>query len=84
MVASRERRSGAGPIRRILRTVFWALVFAFAVGFLVGTYLRRELDRPVRYIGEQSSRGSILSALPRNVHDPLSRVLMSGDHEEQI
>jgi hypothetical protein len=38
-------------LARVLRTILWALALAFALGFLVGSLLRRELERPVRYIG---------------------------------
>jgi hypothetical protein len=76
-----DRRSKLG---RVLRTIFWALVFAFLFGFVVGSLLRRELDRPVRYIGERSDAGSVLAANPCDVRDTLTRVLMPGHHEEQI
>lgn len=77
-------KSPASRVGRILRTVFWALVFAFVVGFVVGTLLRRELDRPVRYIGERSGAGSALAATPCDVGDAVARILMPGDHEEQV
>ncbi len=83
MVRSRatDRRSKLG---RVLRTIFWALVFAFLIGFVVGSLLRRELERPVRYIGERSAPDSILPANPCDVGDALTRVLVPGHHEEQI
>ena len=76
-----HRRSRLG---RVLRTVFWALVFAFLFGFAIGSLLRRELERPVRYIGERSAADSVLPANPCDVGDALTRVLMPGHHEEQI
>ena len=44
---------------RLVRTVLLALLVAFTVGFLIGTFLRRELDEPVRYYGLEieTSRG---------------------------
>ena len=71
-------------IGRVLRTIFWALFFAFVFGFVVGTVLRRELDKPVRYIGERSDDRSVLATNPGDVGDALAGVFMSGDHEEQV
>jgi hypothetical protein len=71
-------------IGRVLRTIFWALFFAFVVGLVVGTLLRRELDRPVRYIGERADAESVLATNPCDVGDTLARVLMSRHHEEQV
>ena len=67
-----------------MRTVFWALVLAFVIGFVIGTLLRRELDRPVRYIGERSGPGSVLAASPGNVRNALPRILMPCHHEKQV
>ena len=57
MAASRPPdagRNGRGrTLGRILRTILWALVVAFVVGFVIGTLLRRELEKPVRYIGDR-------------------------------
>lgn len=36
---------------RLLRTILLSLLVAFTVGFVIGTLLRREVDKPVRYIG---------------------------------
>ena len=84
-VAPRSLATGA-PSRfgRILRIVFWALIFAFVIGFVVGTLLRRELERPVRYIGERSGPDSVLAAAPGDVGDAEPRILMPRHHEEQI
>ena len=71
-------------IGRVLRTIFWALFFAFVFGFVVGTFLRRELDKPVRYIGQRSNAPSALTGNPRDVGYALTRIFMSGDHEEQV
>ncbi len=90
---SRSRTGRPSRVGRVLRTVFWALVFAFVFGFVVGTFLRRELDRPVRYIGaigetdetdERVDSGLALAARPRHIGDALARILMPGDHEEQV
>ena len=47
----------AGPRRsafaRVLRMIGLALLVAFAVGFLIGTLIRREAEKPVRYMGER-------------------------------
>ena len=37
--------------RRALRTVLLALLFAFAIGFGVGTWLRCRMEKPPVYIG---------------------------------
>ena len=58
-------------MRRMLRALLWALAIAFFVGFLIGSLLRREIERPVRYIGGYDrmappllpSRGRVPSAL---------------------
>jgi hypothetical protein len=83
-VASNHTTDRPSKLGRVLRTVFWALVFAFAIGFVVGTLLRRELDRPLRYIGERSDADSGLAANPCDVGNPLAGVLVPRDHEEQI
>jgi hypothetical protein len=43
---------------RVLRTILWALALAFAFGFLVGSLLLRELERPLRYIGRHQDPGT--------------------------
>lgn len=43
--------SSGSTLGRMLRGILWVLVIAFLVGFLIGSLLRRELERPVRYIG---------------------------------
>lgn len=37
--------------RKLLRTVVLALLFAFVVGFGVGTWLRCRMEKPPTYIG---------------------------------
>ncbi len=81
----RERPRGPlARIGRLLRMVFWALVFAFVFGFTIGTLLRAKLERPVRYIGERASTASALAAAPGDVRNALPCVLMPREHEEQI
>lgn len=46
-----ERPSLLARIGRLLRAVLLALIVAFLFGFVIGTCLRREIDRPVRYYG---------------------------------
>ena len=45
------KKSFAARLFRLVRVVLLALVFAFFVGFVIGTFLRRDLERPVRHIG---------------------------------
>ena len=91
MSAEPAQRSGIG---RILRTIFYALLIAFIVGFVIGTLLRREIERPVRYIGFEATDASgrlaristlgAVAADPSHIVDTESRVLMARDHEEKI
>jgi hypothetical protein len=37
--------------RKVLRTVLLALLFAFSVGFGIGTWLRCQMEKPPTYIG---------------------------------
>lgn len=87
-------------IGRILRTVFWALFIAFVFGFVIGIFLRRELDRPVRYIGARFESGPVLpndrsthsppnatmisAAAPCDIGDTLPRIFMPCHHEEEV
>ena len=45
------RRGFLSKIGKLIRTILIALVVAFLVGFTLGTLLRGEVDKPVRYIG---------------------------------
>lgn len=69
-----------------MRTVAWAVLIAFTFGFFIGTLLRRELDRPVRYIGQNERNVPLFRAAvdPSHVGYALPRVLMPRNHEEQI
>ena len=84
-----KKRVASGPASafgRIIRTVAWAVLIAFAFGFFIGTLLRRELDRPVRYIGENEGRERLLRAAvhPGHIGHALPRVLVPRDHKEQV
>jgi hypothetical protein len=83
MSAERSGR-GRSSLGRVLRTIFWALAFAFVVGLVIGTLLRREVEEPVRYIGARCSADSVLAIRPGNVRDVFARVLVARDHEEQV
>ena len=72
---------------RLLRTLFWALFTAFVIGFVIGTLLRREAEKPIRYIGRSTPTEAIGSALathPGHVGHARPRVLVAGDYEEQV
>jgi hypothetical protein len=72
----------------VVRTILYALAIAFIIGFVIGTLLRRGLERPTRYIGGHGfENGFALSALasdPRDVRHAPACVLMSRDHKEQV
>lgn len=76
----------ASAFGRVLRTVAWAVLIAFAFGFFIGTLLRRELDRPVRYIGENARSEPLLRAAvdPGHIGHAKPRVLVPRNHEEQV
>ena len=80
--SKRRQPDGQAGFRRLLRAILLALLFAFAFGLVVGTLIRRELDKPVRYIGDSSPLA--IPADPGDVRDVTARVLMPRDHEEQI
>jgi TRAP-type C4-dicarboxylate transport system permease small subunit len=44
-------------VRRALRTAAVALVFAFAIGFGVGSWLRCRMERAPSYIGDATGAG---------------------------
>ncbi len=48
-----SKRGFLSKIGKLIRTILIALVVAFLVGFTFGTLLRREVDKPVRYIGSR-------------------------------
>jgi hypothetical protein len=51
----------------MLRVLLWALAIAFVVGFLIGSLLRRELERPVRYIGGQDGPTTLWDGAPSRI-----------------
>lgn len=71
---------------RILRTVLIAILVAFVFGLVIGTVLRRQLERPVRYMGNTAKAADslVLAPHPGHVRDAPPRVLVAGQHEEQI
>lgn len=83
-MALSQKTGAPSKLGRILRTIFWALLFAFVFGFVIGTLLRKELEQPVRYIGERSDPGSALASTPSDIGDTQPRVLVPCDHEEQV
>jgi hypothetical protein len=64
--ADRPRRS---LLVRILRKILIAVFIAFVIGFVIGIFLRRELDRPVRYMGERPAETAPTPADPCTLVD---------------
>lgn len=69
-----SQRGFLSKIGKLIRTILIALVVAFLVGFTLGTLLRGEVDKPVRYIGARD-RGDhdchiyrVDSLVPARVH----------------
>jgi hypothetical protein len=87
-----EKRSWAARLFGMLRTVFYAILIAFVVGWIIGTFLRQELERPTRYIGALSTEASAFALVdasafalgPGDIGDALASVLVARDHEEQV
>ncbi len=86
--SARKRSSladrGRSPIARVLRTVAWALFFAFVFGFLIGTWLRNQIEEPVRYIGEQDRPMSFMAARPGGIDHALALILVTSQDEEKV
>ena len=90
----RERSSPARPPRRsvaarLLRTILLTVLIAFAVGLVIGSLLRREMERPTRYIGARfdpalGPGNSAGAQHPGDVRDVLARILVSSHDEEQV
>ena len=80
----RRRSKFAALLRRIL----YALAIAFLIGFVIGTLLRRELSRPVRYIGAQlpdeAVAASALAPHPSHIRDSEACILVPSHHEEKV
>jgi len=84
----------ASRIRRILRTIAWALFAAFVFGFVVGSLIRKRLEEPVRYIGDRERPAhSIASAAlttgtiptrPGDIGHAATGILVARQHEEKI
>jgi hypothetical protein len=87
MDAGRRETRSPSLLGRMLRTLFWALFTAFVIGFVIGTLLRREAEKPIRYIGRTTPAeaiGSTLASHPGHVGHARPCVLVAGDHEEQV
>jgi hypothetical protein len=80
----RTDRRQPSKIGVLLRRVLYALAIAFMVGFVVGTLIRRELSRPIRYIGAQPPVDSTLAPHPGDVLHIEARILVPSHHEEQV
>ena len=72
----------------LLRRVLYALAIAFLIGFVLGTLIRRQLERPTRYIGAQHSGQAVaasdLARPPSHIREPETRILVTSHHEEQV
>jgi len=87
-----RREAGASDAKkkslglRLLRTLLIAILVAFAFGLVVGTLLRRQLDRPVRYMGGrvQAAESVACAPHPGHVRHASPGVLVASQHEEQI
>jgi len=56
----RSTRRGASALTRTLRAIAWALGLAFVIGWLIGSLIRSELERPERYLGARpETKGTI-------------------------
>ncbi len=78
------RPSRRSRIARIIRTLVWAILIAFAVGLVIGTWLRRELEEPERYIGDQTRSVLLLTIRPGHVGHAQTDVLVACHHEEKV
>jgi len=85
MPADPRQRS---KIAALLRRILYALAIAFAIGFVIGTLIRRELSRPVRYIGAQirgdALAASALATHPGHIRDAEACILVPSHHEEKV
>ena len=63
-----------------------AILVAFVFGLVVGTWLRRSLDRPVRYLAARTASPHSISGAPHpgDVRHAAPRVLVTRQHEEQV
>ncbi len=85
MPARPPRRS---KIAVLLRGVLYALAIAFIIGFVIGTLIRRQLERPVRYIGAQTQGKALvasdLARHPSHIRDSEACILVPSHHEEKV
>lgn len=95
-----NKKSFGSRIGSILRTILYALAFAFAVGFVIGTLIRREAEKPIRYMGDRTGEdigrpidgggpgaGTGLRFGPQHpghIAHTESLILVTRHHEEQI
>lgn len=78
---SERTPSRIGPV---LRTIAWALFFAFVFGFLLGTWIRSQLDKPVRYIGDGNRPALLLASAPGDIRHAQTCIFVACQHEEEI
>ncbi len=81
-------------IGRVLRTIAWALLFAFVFGLLLGSWIRKQLEEPVRYIGNQElpAHSQVIAILttglgataPGDVGHTESCILVTSQYEEKV
>ena len=72
---------------RLVRAVLISLLISLLVGLAIGTWIRLQLEAPVRYIGCLTPADAPGSAAPRSPFDvghTGARVLDPRQHEEQI
>ena len=85
MATDRRRRS---KIAVLLRRILYALAIAFMIGFVFGTLIRRELSRPVRYIGARIQGDALVASAiaphPSHIRDAEACVLVPSHHEEKV
>lgn len=87
MSVSREPRSSEPPRSKLamaLRALAYALLVAFVIGLVIGTLIRREIEKPVRYIGGLDLLGVIGAEHPGHIAHAQPPILMPRHHEEQI
>jgi hypothetical protein len=86
-------RSAGRPRRSIfvrnLRTIFFAIQISFLFGLVIGTFLRMDLDRPIRYMGDGGAEStapaiSVRATDPGDIGHALSRILVTRHYEEQV
>ncbi len=68
---------------KVIRTILLALLFSLLLGFLIGTWIRVQLEKPVHYIGRNDSveRPSSSGVAVRLVRAHYPRCLVADPHE---